>query len=361
MNILHVILTREFAGSERYAAQLAGMQAAAGHGVRLVIKGGDEAYVRRMVAEAAPAPVVTIPGWLPSLFDAFAIRGVINGFAPDVVHSHLGRAAKRAGKAARGAAKRREVEGLRPLRHVATLHLDWRKDYALCDGVICIAEWQRGSIPASYTGAVAVVWNWVGGQSHEVRVPSVARRVGTGSTTDTAWNSDLRTLTFLSVGRLVPNKGMDVLVKAFRKAFPTGKEKAGLTIVGEGPERASLEKLAAGDARIRLVGFADPAPYYASHPVYVSAARYEPFGLTILEAMQAGCRLVCTRTQGPEEFLKGYKVEWAKPGDVATLAKALQAAAKGKGRVPWDMAPFAPKAALAKVLGFYNSMLERKA
>ena len=140
MNILHVILTKEFAGSERYAAQLAAMQAKAGHGVRLVIKGGDEAYVRRMVAEAAPAPVVTIPGWLPSLFDSFAIRGVVNGFAPDIVHSHLGRAAKRAGRAVAGAAKRREMEKLKPLKQVATLHLDWRKDYALCDGIICIAD-----------------------------------------------------------------------------------------------------------------------------------------------------------------------------------------------------------------------------
>lgn len=339
MNILHVVLTKEFAGSERYAAQLAGMQAAAGHGVRLVIKGGDAAYVARMVQEAHPAPVVTIPGWLPSLFDSFAIRGFINGFAPDVVHSHLGRAAKRAGRAVVGAAKRREVDRLKPLKHVATLHLDWRKDYALCDGLICIAEWQRANIPASFRGKVETVWNWV---SERVTGLQDDRVTGKG--------------TFLSVGRLVPNKGMDVLVKAFRKAF-SGKEKVSLTLVGDGPERAKLEALAAGDGRIRLVGFDDPAAYYAGHAVYVSAARYEPFGLTILEAMQAGCRLVCTRTQGPEEFLKGYKVEWAKPGDVTTLAKALQAASKGKGRVPWDMAPFTPQGALARVMGFYKTVL----
>lgn len=339
MNILHVILTREFAGSERYAAQLAGLQAKAGHAVRLVIKGGNEAYVRRMVEEAAPAPVVTIPGWLPSLFDVFAIRGFMNGFMPDILHSHLGRAAKRAGRAALGTAKRREMEKKAPLRHVATLHLDWRKDYALCDGLICIADWQKPNISASFKGKVATIWNWVN-PAPKVKVVALPGAA------------------FLSVGRLVPNKGMDVLIKAFRKAFPTGKEKASLTIVGQGPERVALEALAEGDKRITLAGFmANPAEAYASHGIYVSAARYEPFGLTILEAMRAGCRLVCTKTKGPEEFLDGYKVEWAKPGDVASLAKALQAASKGKGRVPWDMEPFEPDVALKKVMAFYKSLL----
>lgn len=342
MKILHVILTKEFAGSERYAAQLAGMQAKAGHGVRLVIKGGSEAYVQRMVAEAGPAPVVTIPSWLPSLFDSFAIRGVINGFAPDVVHSHLGRAAKRAGRAVVGAAKRREIEKLKPLKHVATLHLDWRKDYAGCDGVICIAEWQKANIPVGFKGKVETVWNWVNQSS------VISNQLSDG----------VKGGAFLSVGRLVPNKGMDVLIRAFRKAFP-GKEKVSLTVVGDGPERGALEALAAEDGRIKVVGFADPAPYYASHAVYVSAARYEPFGLTILEAMQAGCRLVCTKTQGPTEFLKGYKVEWAKPGDVASLSQALQAAVKGKGRVPWDMAPFSGANALKRIEQFYRDVLKQ--
>ena len=42
-------------------------------------------------------------------------------------------------------------------KHVATLHLDYRKYYAACDGLICIAAWQRAGIPESFNGGVAVV------------------------------------------------------------------------------------------------------------------------------------------------------------------------------------------------------------
>lgn len=337
MNLLHIILTKEFAGSERYACQLASMQAKAGHAVSVLVKDGSLAYVHRMVQEAAPARVVTIPRWWPSFLDFWAIRYMVMRVRPTVVHTHLGRAAKRTSKALAWL-----KPALRP-KHVSTLHLEYREDYADTDGLICIAEWQLAGIPASYKGKVATVWNWAMPRGKD------APEVRTG-------------FTFLSVGRLVGQKGMDVLIRAFRKAFAAGDE-VSLVIAGDGPERAALETLAEGDPRITLLGYvADVGALYPAAKVYVSAARYEPFGLTILEAMVAGCRLVCTQTQGPREFLKDYKVEWAKVDDVASLAKALKAAAKTvaktKTRVPWDMAPFEPKKAIRTIENFYKSVIQ---
>jgi glycosyltransferase involved in cell wall biosynthesis len=330
MRILHCILSTEYAGSEAYMCQLASMQANHGDDVLVVVRDAGAAYVARVAKEAAPAPVVTIPGWVPAFLQRFAVRAMITGFEPEIMHAHLGRAVKRAGAAARGAG----------VPVVASLHLNWRKDYALCDGVICIADWQRKGIPAGYKGKVATVWNWVAqGDAPKVKPEKGVTRFG-------------------SVGRLVHNKGMDILVRAFRKAFPKGDEKVRLTIVGEGPEWEELERLAAGDARIALAGYReDTANAYAGMDVYVSAARYEPFGLTILEAMRAGCRLVCTRTDGPREFLKQYSINWAEPDDVESLAKALKAGAKSKGAVPWDLAPFSPKRALKQIKAFYQSVL----
>lgn len=331
MNILHAIFSSEFAGSERYACQLASMQAMAGHKVLLLVKGADLAMLTRLVAEAAPAQVAHIPAWWPSVLDGFAIRGVANGFAPEVFHTHLGRATKRVAKVA----KRMKVP------QVATLHLRYQPLYGACDGLVCIADWQRAEIPAGYTGVVATVWNWV--------PPVKGRRKAAAKATE---------LVFGSVGRLVSNKGMDVLVRAFRQAFPKGTEKVALEIAGQGPQRGELEKLAAGDERIRLLGYVPEVDgLYARWHAYVSAARYEPFGLTLLEAMRAGCRLVCTKTQGPSEFLADYTVAWAEVGEVESLAKALKKLAKQvPARVPWDMSPFAPEAALEKVMGLYRKV-----
>ncbi|MFZ2586502.1 MAG: glycosyltransferase [Alphaproteobacteria bacterium] len=332
MNILHIIFTNEFAGSERYACQLASLQAAAGERVFILVRGWNEAYVGRMVREAAPATVVTVPWWWPSVLGHWAVRRAVARLKPTVVHTHLGRATKAVGKAL-------AVMAGQP-KHVATLHLEYRKEYAVCDGLICIAAWQKAGVKAGgYKGKVAVVWNWA------MPRPAGAPEVRTG-------------FTFLSVGRLVPNKGMDVLIRAFRQAFAKGEE-ASLVIAGDGPERAALEALAEGDPRITVLGYvADVGALYPAAKVYVSAARYEPFGLTILEAMQAGCRLVCTRTQGPSEFLADFSPHWAEMDDVASLAKALKAGYKASvnGRVGWEMEAFSAPRALEKILRAYNNV-----
>jgi glycosyltransferase involved in cell wall biosynthesis len=168
-------------------------------------------------------------------------------------------------------------------------------------------------------------------------------------------------MVFGSIGRLLPEKGMDVLVEAFRVAFPRGDEPARLAIVGDGPQRAELERRAAGDARIVLMGRApEVAALYRAFDVYVSASRFEPFGLTILEAMDAGAPLVVTRTDGPREFLEDAPVLWAEPDDAATLAAQLRAAAaRGRVRQDYDLSPFRQSRAVAAVEELYRKVLAK--
>jgi glycosyltransferase involved in cell wall biosynthesis len=353
MRILHCILSKDFAGSETYCCQLASMQAAhaamarppAAKSVRVVAKdNGRTAYVRRLERAAAPASLVCVPRWWPSVCDVAAIGSFVHAFAPDIIHTHLGRATIRAGKAARQLG----------IPHVATLHLDWRNAYARCDGIICIAEWQRKLIPPSYRGQVTVVWNWA----------PPAHVHGAGATASTAPLLAPRAgITFLTLGRLVPQKGVDVLIRAFRKAFPTGVEAVRCLIAGDGPQRRELERLAQGERRISMLGYIeDLAAVYRDADVYVSAARYEPFGLTILEAMRAGCRLICTRTQGPVEFLaRQHGVAWADVDDVDSLSAALRRAAEGgHARTVWDLAAFDGHAAMQSIAAFYQAVLHGK-
>ena len=55
---------------------------------------------------------------------------------------------------------------------------------------------------------------------------------------------------FGSIGRLMPEKGMDVLIRAFCSAFPRGDEPVRLVIVGGGPQAEELENISDGDRRI---------------------------------------------------------------------------------------------------------------
>ena len=336
MRILHIILSTDFAGSEAHCCRLAAEQSRAGHDVAVLVRDGPPSYTTRVAREAAPARVMHLPKWLGGPFESIGCWNAARRFRPDIIHTHLGRAAARAVRV-----------GTRvPL--VSTLHIDWRRQYLRCDGVICIAAWQKADIPATYKGRVEVIWNsappWPLRAAEQV--PRRADRVD-----------------FLSVGRLVPNKGMDVLVRAFRAAFSDGREPVGLTIAGDGPGRAQLATLAAGDPRIQIQGYVDDVrPLYEAAHVYVSSARIEPFGLTLLEAMQAGCEIVCTKTAGPREFLAGQELSWVEIDDVDGLAQALRTAAAQR-RAPrhWDLSAFTPAAAIEKIDAFYKACIADRA
>jgi glycosyltransferase involved in cell wall biosynthesis len=64
------------------------------------------------------------------------------------------------------------------------------------------------------------------------------------------------------------------------------------------------------------------AAVLATQPIFVSAARYEPFGLAVLEAAQAGCALVLSDTSGFRE-LWGDAAIFVPPDDAAGFAAAI--------------------------------------
>jgi glycosyltransferase involved in cell wall biosynthesis len=271
-------------------------------------------------------------------------------FRPHIVHTHLDPAARRIG----GVARRRGIP------HVATLHLNFSApEYGACDGLVCIADWQRKTLPADFAGSVAVIRNWL---------PAAVTDALSVVTADTVadlrrqWRADDQGVVFGSVGRLVPEKGMDALVRGFRQAFPKGLEPVRLVIVGDGPQRGALHELAAADTRIVLAGAqANVAPFYRAFDTYVSAARFEPFGIAILEGMAAGCPLVLTRSQGPREFVSDQRTRWIDDVSDAALARALvEAVAAGRRRFTYELSRFSPERAVAEIEELYARVTANK-
>jgi hypothetical protein len=96
----------------------------------------------------------------------------------------------------------------------------------------------------------------------------------------------------IAVASLIPRKGFDVLLRAFARV-PRRGAGARLLIVGDGPDRASLEALALalglGDS-VRFLGERQDAGAILrdAGDVAASAAREETFGLTLIEAALFG-------------------------------------------------------------------------
>jgi glycosyltransferase involved in cell wall biosynthesis len=123
----------------------------------------------------------------------------------------------------------------------------------------------------------------------------------------------------LCVSRLVKQKGVDVAVRA----LPVVRERhpdAVLVVLGEGPERAEL-----GGEGVYLLGrVGDPAAWYRRAEVLVHPARWEGFGLAILEAMLAAVPVVATRVSSiPEIVRDGETGLLVPPDDPEALAAAL--------------------------------------
>lgn len=130
-----------------------------------------------------------------------------------------------------------------------------------------------------------------------------------------------------AVGRLSREKGMDVLIDAFaRLTTPDAR----LVIGGDGPERDNLVRQAAelGVAdRVRFLGrVASAAEVYGLARVAAVPSRTEAFGMTTVEALSAGLKVVASDCAGSREILAGHAGQLVPVGDAAALAAALDRA-----------------------------------
>jgi glycosyltransferase involved in cell wall biosynthesis len=131
----------------------------------------------------------------------------------------------------------------------------------------------------------------------------------------------------LSVGRLVPQKGFDILLKAFSRIV--NKREARLIILGEGPEEELLSKLAEGlkiTEKVSFLGFQNnPFKFISKADVFVLSSHYEGLPMVMLEAMACGTPIVSTDCKyGPMEILKNGQYGLLVPvGDADALSRTI--------------------------------------
>src|SRR5213083_1575653 len=132
-----------------------------------------------------------------------------------------------------------------------------------------------------------------------------------------------------AVGRLVPQKGFDVLLEAFARL---DAPEVDLLIAGDGPERRRLEALRARlglAARVHLLGAVDRAAVaslYRGARLVVCPSRWEGLPLVCLGAMASGRAVVASRVDGiPDAVGDGETGLLVPPEDPVALAGALRA------------------------------------
>ena len=175
----------------------------------------------------------------------------------------------------------------------------------------------------------------------------------------------------VSVGRLWPQKGYDLLIGAFAKVVRDWPD-AHLTLVGDGPQRTQLTGLAqllgAGERTTFVGASANPLPFVRSADVFVSSSRYEGFANVVLEALACGVPVVATTGVGATDSVIRDGVNgWIAPAaNVDSLATTVNRAFANFNNVERAAivddcrARFAPTLVAEEYMKLFDRVLSRR-
>ncbi|MDK2979743.1 MAG: hypothetical protein PWQ55_90 [Chloroflexota bacterium] len=181
--------------------------------------------------------------------------------------------------------------------------------------------------------------------------------------------ADEQGLIFLSVGRLIPEKGYADLIEAFAQAFPNLPQPARLLIAGNGPLQADLqahiERLELG-ASIKLLGQRKDVPaLLAASDVYVSSSHYEGQSLAVLEAMAGALPVIATDVGDNQQIIKaqcGLVLPASQPEQLAQAMLRLAGDASERERLGSNASRcvqknYAPSLWVERLLALYDEVL----
>ncbi|MBV8687429.1 MAG: glycosyltransferase [Alphaproteobacteria bacterium] len=185
-----------------------------------------------------------------------------------------------------------------------------RSAYRAADRVLV----NSAELATSLAGTLGLEWSRLRVIHNPVDVETVARRAS-----EPLPDAPPRPY-LVSVGRLQPQKGHDLLLRAF--AASLARSGHDLVLVGEGPEEGRLRQLSADLAiadRVRFAGFAaNPWAWIRGARLFVLPSRWEGFPNALAEALACGTPALSADCRfGPRELLEHGVSGWLVPPEDA--------------------------------------------
>ena len=177
------------------------------------------------------------------------------------------------------------------VRKTARFHTLLRAVYALFDRVVAVSEGQAA-------------WLQSIGVGPEKKLTAAPALIDLQPFLDVSDPEPSPKSRYGYVGRLDDQKGLDIALEAWTLIAP---KNATLDIFGDGPKREALEASVKDFPNIRFHGkIDDPARAYESFDVALMPSRWEPYGLSCVEARAAGRSVVVADVDGlPEQMRSG--------------------------------------------------------
>lgn len=123
------------------------------------------------------------------------------------------------------------------------------------------------------------------------------------------YHNEQKQFNFIFLGRLVSQKGCDLLIRACSNLDPSFS----LNIIGDGPERECLENLVKSlklEKNIRFLGIVEGEPLARllnkHDTMVIPSVQEEGFGIVALEGMACGCKIIAANAGGLPEAVNGF-------------------------------------------------------
>ena len=315
MRILQICSAREIGGGERHLADLANTLSQRGHDVFAALSPASP--VRTLLSSVPSENIIELPMRNSlNLATAIKLKKFVRAQKIGIVHAHVARdyplAALATGRSNARLVLTRHV--LFPLNRVHRLTLRRTARVIAVSHAVAESVHAQGIFDPK---RVVTIHNGIdvarfGGSATRPR-PRETMRIG-------------------MIGHLNPIKGQADFVHAAAIVSQSRRD-VEFIIAGDdkshsGDNKIALEQLigelAVSDC-VRLIGWVDDVPALLSTlDLFVSAARSEPFGLSIIEAMAAGVPVIATASEGAREIIDNHQTGRLVPiGDASSLARTI--------------------------------------
>jgi len=140
-----------------------------------------------------------------------------------------------------------------------------------------------------------------------------------------SWGADANTLVLLSVGRLAPEKNLDLVVKTYQ-ALRAAQRPVRLVLAGDGPYRAELQARCPDAVFLGMCDHQTLSSIYPSADLFLFPSLTETFGNVTLEALACGTPVLAFDSAAASELVQADRNGWLVQGEREEdfLAKALE-------------------------------------
>ena len=321
IKVLHILISKGFAGTEKYLCDLTNYQSKF-FDVSVIILKKNVLLKKNIDKHIKIFQVI-------DFFKKIQITKIIDKSKPDIIHTHLSNAAKC-------------VQKSNKFKIIATVHMNFKKSILKnCDALIVSNNTQFKEAAKNFKGVLFKAYLWIRLKpitksklklKNELRIPK-------------------KNIVFGSIGRFHPQKGFDLILKKFKQEAPKDST---LILIGNGYEE--FKRKVKNCKNIILLGHIDNVSnYYNLFDVAVFASRWETFGFTLVEAMQFRLPIISSVHIGNKDWIKKFNIKRFNFNQKQKIFSNIN-----KIKTKYDLSIFDYKNKCSEISKMYKSLLTDK-